>query len=62
LPDNLKYVAIEAGVGGGWYKYVGKEGKVISIDRFGASAPYKKIYEEFGITPQALADAAVSLV
>ena len=62
LPDDLKYVAIEAGVGDGWYKYVGKDGKVISIDRFGASAPYKKIYEEFGITPQALADTAASLV
>lgn len=62
LPDNLKYVAIEAGVGDGWYKYVGKDGKILSINRFGASAPYKKIYEGFGITAQALADLAGLLV
>lgn len=61
LPADMKYVAIEAGVGDGWYKYVGKEGKIISIERFGASAPYKKIYEEFGMTAQALADVAATL-
>ncbi|WKZ49959.1 MAG: transketolase [Anaerolineales bacterium] len=42
-------VAIEAGVGMGWERYVGAGGRVISIERFGASAPYKVIYEKFGL-------------
>ncbi len=48
LPKNiLKRVAVEAGVTLGWYKYVGLEGRVIGLDRFGASAPYKTLYKEF---------------
>lgn len=43
-------VAIEAGVGLGWERFVGAGGRVISIERFGASAPYKVIYEKFGLT------------
>lgn len=43
-------VAIEAGVGMGWERYVGAGGRVVSIERFGASAPYKVIYEKFGLT------------
>ncbi|GER79996.1 MAG: transketolase [Anaerolineales bacterium] len=43
-------VAIEAGVGIGWERYVGAGGRVVSIERFGASAPYKVIYEKFGLT------------
>ena len=47
-------VAIEAGATQSWYKYVGLKGKVIGIDRFGASAPYKVIYEKLGITSENL--------
>ncbi|MBI5842307.1 MAG: transketolase [Chloroflexi bacterium] len=43
-------VSIEAGAGLGWERYVGPGGRVISIERFGASAPYKVIYEKFGLT------------
>ena len=43
-------VSIEAGAGFGWERYVGPGGRVISIERFGASAPYKVIYEKFGLT------------
>ena len=62
LPKNiLKRVAVEAGVTLGWYKYVGLEGRVIGLDRFGASAPYKTLYKEFGITTDAIVEAVNSL-
>ena len=62
LPKNiLKRVAVEAGVTLGWYKYVGLEGQVIGLDRFGASAPYKTLYKEFGITTDAIVEAVNSL-
>ena len=51
LPKScLKRVAIEAGASQSWHKYVGLDGKIIGLDRFGASAPYKEIYEKLGIT------------
>lgn len=43
-------VAVEAGVTGGWYKYVGLNGKVIGLDRFGESAPGDVLFKEFGFT------------
>jgi transketolase len=59
LPPNISNrVAIEAGATGGWYKYVGSQGKVIGLDHFGASAPYKTLYKEFGLTPEAVVKAA----
>ena len=62
LPKNiLKRVAVEAGVTLGWYKYVGLEGRVIGLDRFGASAPYKTLYKKFGITTDAIVEAVNSL-
>ncbi|GIV66138.1 MAG: transketolase [Bellilinea sp.] len=51
LPPSIKRrLAVEAGVAQGWHRYVGDQGRIISIERFGASAPYKRIYEEFGLT------------
>ena len=50
LPASCtKRVAIEAGVSGLWYKYVGLEGKVVGIDRFGISAPGNVVMDELGI-------------
>ncbi len=43
-------VAVEAGVSLGWERFVGSGGRVVSIERFGASAPYKVIYEKLGLT------------
>ena len=60
-PACRKRVAIEAGVSGLWWKYVGLDGKVIGIDRFGLSAPGGKVMEVLGITPQAVVDAAKAL-
>ncbi len=51
LPLNVKKVAIEAGNGLSWYKYV-KDGKVISLESFGLSAPDKELFEYFGFTPE----------
>lgn len=50
IDPATKCVAIEAGITQGWYKYVGAEGQVFGIDGFGASAPYQKLYEKFGLT------------
>ena len=51
-------VAIEAGVSGLWWKYVGSEGKVIGIDRFGISAPGGAVMEELGMTAKSVVEAA----
>ena len=62
LPKNItRRVAVEAGVTLGWYKYVGTHGKVIGLDRFGASAPYEVLYQEFGITSDAIVEAVNSI-
>lgn len=55
-------VSIEAGVTTGWQKYVGTAGVTIGVDKFGASAPYQRIYEEYGITTGAVVDAARRLL
>jgi len=54
-------VAIEAGVGDLWYKYVGLNGKVVSIDRFGLSAPGDQVMVELGMTAESVVEAVKSL-
>jgi transketolase len=49
---NTKRVAIEAGVTDGWYKYVGLDGAVVGLDRFGESAPAPLLFKEFGFTTE----------
>ncbi|MBX3680146.1 MAG: transketolase [Rhodocyclaceae bacterium] len=58
LPFGVPRIAIEAGVTDFWHKYVGLEGAVIGLDRFGESAPAGELFKEFGITVEAL-EAAV---
>jgi transketolase len=55
LGDRSKLVCIEAGRSDGWYKYANHDALVIGIDRFGASAPYERIAEELGFTPEKVA-------
>jgi transketolase len=43
-------LAVEAGISQGWERWVGERGKIISVERFGASAPYKVLYEKYGLT------------
>jgi transketolase len=51
LPVEIRArVAVEAGVLQGWERWVGADGAVIGLDHFGASAPYKELYRQFGIT------------
>ncbi|MCB1943888.1 MAG: transketolase [Candidatus Accumulibacter sp.] len=50
LPRGVPRVAVEAGVSGFWRKYVGLEGAVIGIDRFGESAPAARLFDSFGFT------------
>ena len=57
LPKGMPRVAVEAGVTDFWRKYVGLEGAVIGIDRYGESAPAGELYKYFGITTEAVAAA-----
>ena len=57
LPAALPVVAVEAGVPDGWWRYAGRSGRVIGIDRFGESAPAPALYDFFGITADAVAGA-----
>jgi transketolase len=57
LPD-VKRVAVEAGVSDFWRKYVGLEGSVVGIDRFGESAPAADLFKFFGFTPENVVAAA----
>jgi transketolase len=62
LPDSCRRrVAIEAGVTGLWRKYVGLDGRVVGLDRFGLSAPAPVVFTELGITAQAMVEAVRSL-
>jgi transketolase len=62
LPKSCrKRVAIEAGVPDTWYQYVGLDGKVIGLHRFGLSAPGSEVMKEFGIDAKHVIEAAKSL-
>lgn len=62
LPDACRRrIAIEAGVGDLWYKYVGNDGTVVAIDRFGLSAPGSEVMQELGMTAEAVVQAAKQL-
>ena len=51
LPSGVsRRVAIEAGVSNGWWQYVGQSGRIIGLDRFGASAPASELFEYFGFS------------
>ncbi|WP_256105390.1 transketolase [Streptomyces sp. ODS05-4] len=59
LPPSVKArVAVEAGIGLTWHRYVGDAGRIVSLEHFGASADAKVLFREFGFTPEAVAAAA----
>lgn len=59
LPSTIhKRVAVEAGVAQGWHKYVGNEGEIICMTRFGASAPADRLMKEFGFTAERVLERA----
>jgi transketolase len=55
-------LAVEAGVAQGWEKWVGGRGDIISLERFGASAPLAVLQEKFGFTAEAIAARAKALI
>jgi transketolase len=61
-PAVLARVSVEAGVTTGWERYVGPQGKMIGLNRYGASAPYQEVYRNLGLTAEAVAEAAKELV
>ncbi len=61
LPDTLtRRVVVEAGVRFGWERIAGANGTIISLDRYGASAPAEELFEKFGFTADAIVAAAKS--
>ena len=62
LPAGLPKVAVEAGVSDYWRKYVGTEGAVVGIDRYGESAPAGDLFKHFGFTPENIIKAVRSIV
>jgi transketolase len=60
--ETTARIAIEAGVSQGWHRYVGDKGEIIAMNRFGASAPYKVLYEKFGITAERVVEKALAML
>ncbi|MER5644226.1 transketolase [Streptosporangium sp. NPDC002524] len=59
VPTSVRArVAVEAGISLGWREFVGDEGVVVGLEHFGASAPYRTLYEQFGLTAERVAAAA----
>jgi len=61
-PDVKTRVSIEAGSPQGWERYVGDQGRIIGLDHFGASAPYKILYQQFGITVERVVEEALKAI
>ncbi len=63
LPPNVRArVAVEAGATWGWERYVGLDGAVLGLDRFGASAPYKTIYRELELTAEKVMELTLQVM
>jgi transketolase len=63
LPANIKVkLAVEAASPQGWYEWVGDQGKIIGINRYGSSAPYQEIYLHFGITVDEIVNTAKKML
>jgi transketolase len=62
LPADVPRVSIEAAHTMSWYRWVGSNGVVLGIDRYGASAPYERIFTELGLTVEKIVEAARGLV
>ena len=62
VPVQIICVAVEAGVSLGWHRWVGDAGRVLAIDRFGASAPAAGVFAELGLTVERVTTAAAELL
>ena len=59
LPSNVKKLAVEAGVSFGWHKYADD---MLTVDRFGASAPAEVVFKEYGFTVENVVEKAKKLL
>lgn len=63
LPPGIqKRLAVEAGISQGWHEWIGVQGDLICLDRFGASAPYQTLFSQFGFTPENVYQRAIHLL
>ena len=62
FPHGVPKVSVEAGATMGWWKYIGRDGIAIGVDRFGASAPGPTVLEKFGFSVANVVEKAKSLV
>jgi transketolase len=62
LPPGVPRVAVEAAAPQSWYRWVGERGAIVGLERFGASAPYQRIYQELGLTVDRVVEAAQRLL
>lgn len=61
-PEITARIAVEAGVSQGWERWVGERGSIVAMNRYGASAPGKIIFEELGFTPENIIEKADQLL
>ena len=59
IPKDIKKVAIEAGRGLCWHKYVGEDGLIISIEKFGKSAPFQELMKDYGFTAEKICEKII---
>ena len=63
LPDEVTArLAVEAGATDTWWRFVGSQGGVVGIDRFGKSAPAKQLFDEFGFSQESIVESARALL
>ncbi len=63
LPSDIPLrIAVEAGIAQGWERWIGDRGRILSIEKYGASAPYKTIFEKYGLTSAAILTLAQDLL
>jgi transketolase len=61
LLPGVPRIAVEAAAPQSWYRWVGEKGLILGLERFGASAPYQRLYQELGLTVERVVDAAKRL-
>ena len=62
LPPGVPRIAVEAAAPQPWYRWVGENGAILGLERFGASAPYQRIYQELGLTVDRVVETALKLL
>ena len=62
LPEVKARLAVEAGISQGWDKWIGDKGATLAVDRYGASAPYKVIFEKYGFSVENVVTLARQLL